>query len=826
MTEALWLIGLFFWFGVLVYHAASRSATLIGLTTFIGVALFDLHWPLNQIALCAAIYSGIVLLFGFAPLRRNLLTQPFFTKAKKTVTPLTITTATEAPGEWEQAIFKGKLSWSDLLKTPAAQLSPEEIAFLDAPVNGLIQSIDQWDIAHNRHELPPKVWQRLKRDGFFGLTVPTEFGGHGFSNHGVMAILQKVAAVSDVVAQIINTANSLSATQLLIAHGTESQQQQHLPRIAKGDAITCLGLINPESGTDLDAISDTGIICEADFRGKTVLGIRLNWQKQGVHLAPVATEVAILTKIFDPQKKLGNKNELGLGFVLIPSHFSGISIGRRHASLDGVMPSGPCTGQNVFVPLEHVIGGNYKIGQAQQMLQGLLTTYSSVTLPACQLGRSKSQTAYTSAYARIRCHGQQPLSSFGGIAEKLASMAGLTYLIDAVTRFSVSQIKADRQPITSAAISKYQTTILAQQIINDGMEIQASKANSLGPRNVIAQAYQMTPENIAAGGGNILLRSAVIMGDAGLNCHPHFVALNQALQATDKKAGLKQYDQHAAAMLWRFGSNKARAFLLGISRGRLHWHTPKYCRRHFQALARLNSAFAIILDVSLLIFGDSFTKQQIQSGRLADCLGKLYLLTALLRNYHDAGQPKADRAIVDRLCQQIAYDAEQTMLAAIRNTPKLFWRLWLKLVVFPLGTICKPVADNSIEHLTTLITTPNEARDRLFAGLDFESQKSHPLHLIDHTWQRFIAVEPLLKRLYQGLLTAKQYTGNFDKDLRQGRELGLLTDAEVEMLVAVEADRREIIAIDDFSPAELNYLQRSASRSTSTDTTSTSGVMP
>lgn len=807
MAEILWLLGFCGWFSILIYQAASGKVTLIGLTVFISVALCNLHWSSREMMLAGLLYLVLVALFGCGPIRRLWLTKWYYRASLKHrafyegFAELTETTPVE---EWGQSLLSGIPDWSRLLASTPMQLDSNEINFLNGPVNTLLKIAAPWDIIGKRREIPPIIWQCLKREGFLGLTIPTVYGGHGFTNHGLRAILQKIAAVSDVIAEIVALANTFSATQLLIDCGTEAQREYYLPRFAKGDAISCLGLANPQSGTDLSTLTDEGIVCENQYRGERVLGLQLRWQKRYVQLAPVATEIAVLVRVIDPDRKLSQTTDLGLTVVLLPVHTAGVSIGRRHASYDGALPLGPCSGQQVFVPLNHIIGDLQQIGRGQQLIHNVLTQYRGVGIPACQLGRSKAVAAYTGAYARIRSHGLSPLSQLGGIAEKLAKITGITYLLEAISQFSINQSSANSQTTLISAITKYQVTKLTRDLLNEAIEIQSTKAVCLGPRNIIAQAYQLTPANICAGGGNTLLRSKTIIDEGGLRCHPHYVKFLHSLQMKNKRSGLKLFDQQLVQACWRFGSNKIRSFVLGLSGGALHWQTPNYSRRQFQRLMRLSSVFAVVLDVYLWIFGQSLVKQQIHCGRLADCISKIYLIAALLRNYHDVGQPQADKGLLDNLCQNLAYEAEQILFELVRNTPKRFWRLWLRVIVFPLGRMNKPTVDKQIQPLADLITTPSDARTRLLGGLDYESIPYHPLNKIHETWQRYIAIEPLLVKMQQGLQVAKLFTGTFSRDLSYAKELGLITVAEAEILTAVEHDRCDVLAVDDFSAMELN----------------------
>lgn len=798
--ELIWVLGFLGWLSILIYHAASKSVTLIGIVIYLLIAASNLHPTIEQITLMSI--TSLLVLLGLRVLRRQWLTKVLFRRIQDQVlsTSKNFSLLLSQPtAKWLQELMLGMPNWSTLLHEPLPTLTNQELDFLNQTVHQLIQVIHPWDLTYQRHDLPTKIWQQLKHQGFLGLRIPTEFGGRGFSDYAIMAILQKLAAVSEVVAQIVNLANSLNPGHLVMTHGTEYQRQYYLPRIARGEAVTCLGLLNAEMELDITLAHDYGMICLGQFRGDEVLGLKLQWQKHLVSLAPVATDIAVLVKIYDPQNYLNRGTELGLSWVLLPTHLAGITIGRWHTALAQGIPSGPCVGQDVFVPLDYIIGGSDQIGHGWQMLELALQTYQGLTLPACQLGRSKAMTAYTAAYACLQYQQHPSLGGFGRIAEKLANITSLTYLVNTIAWFSLTQPKSG-----TSAITKYQTTELARQIVTESMEVQASKAYSLGPHNVIAQAYQMIPENIHDVESNDWLRTNKILATA-LNGHPYFMGIWQSIQLSDLKQGLKYFDGCLSRQLWCFASHHIRAVCLSLTRGRLHWHAPSYCKRQFQQLARLSSAFALVLDTNLLIFNSHLMQRETIRGQLADCLSKLYGLSAILQHYNALDRPSADIVLLEMVCQKLVYDTEQSLLAVIRNLPSYFWRVWLRWMIFPFGLMAQLNTTSFIQGLSELITSPNnETRNRLLEGLGFEDLEGHPLHAMHQTWQRFVAIEPLLKRMYQTLLAANRYTGQFESDLQTAKELSALTDTEIEILRAVEHERREVLRIDDFTFSELN----------------------
>ena len=111
-------------------------------------------------------------------LRRTLVSDRLL-KWFRTVLPQVSRTEQEALDAgtvwWDAELFSGKPSWSKLLATPQPQLTPEEQAFVDGPVDELCRMCDDWEISHELNDLPDGVWRFIKENGFIGMIIPKEF---------------------------------------------------------------------------------------------------------------------------------------------------------------------------------------------------------------------------------------------------------------------------------------------------------------------------------------------------------------------------------------------------------------------------------------------------------------------------------------------------------------------------------------------------------------------------------------------------------------------------------------------------------------------------
>ncbi|WP_038936924.1 acyl-CoA dehydrogenase family protein, partial [Bradyrhizobium japonicum] len=307
--------------------------------------------------------------------RRDKITKPIFSWARGVLPAMSDTEreALEAGDVWWDAdLFTGNPDWSKLLKVPQATLTPEEHAFLNGPVDALCAMLDEWKIFWEWRDLPQEVWHFVKREKFFGMIIPKEFGGLGFSPYAHSEVVRKISTRSIAAAVTVMVPNSLGPGELLMRFGTKEQQERWLPRLADGRDIPCFGLTSPEAGSDAASMVDTGIICKGDFEGREVIGLRLNWHKRYITLGPVATLLGLAFKAYDPDHLVGSQDELGITVALIPTNLPGVKIGHRHLPSMQVFQNGPNWGRDVFIPLDYVIGGKERLGQGWKMLMTAL----------------------------------------------------------------------------------------------------------------------------------------------------------------------------------------------------------------------------------------------------------------------------------------------------------------------------------------------------------------------------------------------------------------------------------------------------------------------
>ncbi|MDX6917709.1 acyl-CoA dehydrogenase FadE [Pectobacterium carotovorum] len=696
---------------------------------------------------------------------------------------------------WEGDLFRGAPDWKKLHNYPRPQLTAEEQAFIDGPVAEACRMANDFEITHERADIPPELWEFLKEHRFFAMIIKKQYGGLEFSAYAQAQVLQKLAGVSSIVAITVGVPNSLGPGELLQHYGTEAQKDHYLPRLARGQEVPCFALTSPEAGSDAGSIPDTGIVCYGNWHGEQVLGMRLTWNKRYITLAPVATVLGLAFKLYDPDHLLGDEDDVGITCALIPTDTDGVKIGRRHFPLNVPFQNGPTQGENIFVPLDYIIGGAKMAGQGWRMLMECLSVGRGITLPSNSTGGLKSIALGIGAYAHIRRQFKISIGKMEGIEEPLARIAGNAYVMDAAATLITSGIMQGEKPAVLSAIVKYHCTHRGQRSVMDAMDIAGGKGICLGPTNFLARSYQGAPIAITVEGANILTRSMIIFGQGAIRCHPYVLEEMAAAQEND----VSRFDRALVGHIGHVGSNKVRSFWLGLTNGRLS-RAPvnDKTRRYYQQLNRLSANLALLADVSMAVLGGSLKRRERISARLGDILSQLYLASATLKRYEDEGRQKADLPLVHWGVQDSLHQAEQALDDLLRNFPNRVVAGLLTFIIFPLGLRCPAPSDRLDHEVAKILQTPSETRNRLGRGQYLVASEHNPVGLLEEALLDIIAAEPIYQRLSKASDKPLPFM-RLDQLAEQALVEGQITAEEANILTKAEASRLRSINVDDFA---------------------------
>ncbi|GAA3531370.1 acyl-CoA dehydrogenase [Zobellella aerophila] len=739
-------------------------------------------------------------------LRKKWISGPAFNVFKKILPPLSATEreAMEAGSVWwDGELFRGKPDWSKLMAYGPSTLTGEEQAFLDNQVCTLLAMLDDHHIVNEWRELPEAVWDYLKREGFFALIIPKSYGGHDFSAYANSTIVARIATRSISAAVTVMVPNSLGPGELLMHYGTRQQQDRWLPGLARGTEVPCFALTGPEAGSDAGGIPDTGVICRAEYEGKEVLGIRLNWDKRYITLAPRATVLGLAFKLYDPDALLGDKTELGITCALIPTSHPGVEIGDRHFPMGLAFLNGTTRGQDVFIPLEWIIGGPDYAGRGWRMLVECLSAGRGISLPALGTACGHLAARSTGAYAYVRKQFGLSIGKFEGVQEALGRIGGLTYQLEATRRLTTRALDLNESPAIVTAISKYHMTEMARIVIDDALDVHAGKGIQMGPSNYLAHSYLGIPVAITVEGANILTRNLMIFGQGASRCHPYVLQELEAAANPDEQAGLDAFDTLLFKHIRFALGNVCGAFWQGVTAGRLNpspvaGETAGYYRQ----LTRMSKALALCADVAMLMMGGDLKRKEMLSARLGDVLSHLYLASATLKFYEDNGRPADELPFVHYAVGRNLYLIADALEGFLQNFPNRVMAFTLKTLIFPLGKRYKKPLDRHAQAVSKQLMSTGGVRERL-TRLCYVGEQSEPgLGQLERAFGAMLAVRGLEKKLadaqHDGTLPRK---GTLAALLEQARAEGVLTETDIQRLLQADEWRRAAIAVDSF-PAE------------------------
>jgi acyl-CoA dehydrogenase len=809
MSGSLWLLVLLVSFGVLAYH---RAALIIWTISFaILLLLMTRLSPLGAFSLTCAwvVLIAVFSILNVLPWRQRLLSRHLLAFYRK-VMPSMSRTEREALAAgtvtWEGDLFRGAPDWNKLLQLAKPTLTAEEEAFIAGPVEKLCSMLDDWDITHNRADLPPAVWEFLKTQGFLGLIIHKSFGGKQFSAYAHSQILTKVYGVSATAATTIAVPNSLGPSELLLHYGTEEQKSHYLPRLARGEDIPCFALTGPDAGSDAGAMPDTGVICQGTYDGKKVLGIRLNFNKRYITLAPVATVIGLAFKLQDPDHLLGDKVNLGITCALIPRDTPNLEIGRRHFPLNIPFQNGPIHGKNVFIPIDFIIGGPKMAGQGWRMLMECLAAGRAISLPASANAGAKVLAYATGAYARIRRQFNIPIGQFEGVESVLARIGAHTYMIDSARSFVVAAIDTGAQPAIASAIIKYHATELGRSVANDAMDIHGGKGICLGPNNYLGRFYESVPISITVEGANILTRNMIIFGQGAMRCHPYIFTEFQAAEITDPQQSLIAFDKAIIGHMSFTVSNIVRTLWLSLTCGIFVFAPRGKLRRYFQQATRFSSTFALLADMSLILLGGALKRRENISARLGDILSYLYLLSAALKHFNDQGSLQEDLPLVRYASDTYLYQIQQTIFELLQNFPNKVVAWVLGILIFPFGRHFKKPTDKLSFEVAQLLLSPTGARDRVSAGVYAAPTEYNAVALVQDALLKSITSEPVEKILQQAMRDKLISGLTLSEQASAALQQQIISKEQRDLVVQAEIARHKVIAVNDFTSEELERV--------------------
>jgi acyl-CoA dehydrogenase len=667
---------------------------------------------------------------------------------------------------FDRNIFSGNPTLKDL-KGYSVKASPDEQAFLDNEVNELCEILDDYKVTEDR-DFPEEFWNRCKKQGFFGMIIPKQYGGKGFSAHGHSQVIQKISTRCGSAAATITVPNSLGPGELLMRYGTDEQKDYFLPRLAKGDLIPCFGLTAPQSGSDAASMHEAyGEVVERNGQ----LGIVASFNKRYITLAPVAGVFGLAFQLKDPKGLLKGNGHEGITIALLERDHPGLQVGRRHDPLNASFMNGTVQGKDVFIPMKSIIGGQPRCGFGWNMLMDCLAEGRAVSLPASAVGAAKASVNGVGIYARIRKQFKVPIAEMGGVQEALGRIAANAFIVTSAQTLVNSMLAKHEQPAVLSAVMKYETTHRARLVVNDAMDIMGGAGICRGPANLIGNGYMSLPIAITVEGANILTRSMIIFGQGLNRAHPNLIKIVNTIEKGDDVAG---FTKEVTGFLGHLFKNMASSVNLAITRPRSKSDLAKYYEGQ---LARLATNFALSADLALVL-GGRLKFEEMLSGRFADAFGTLYLGYSCLWYYDQNRNVEGIDAIFELAMESLLKQNQTALLELSKNFPIPGIGPMMRAFSFPFGEVYTGPNDKMVKKASDLITNPTGIWKLLSEGIFISKNPEDKLRKMNEIFPQAVAAD-------KAVAAAK-------------KAKRALTEEEKALVAKVNAVVNELIQVDAF----------------------------
>jgi len=712
---------------------------------------------------------------------------------------------------FDKSLFTGRPDWKALRALPGLHLQPEEEAILSGPVEELCREVDDWDIRNTRREIPDTLWDFVRSRKLFALRVSKSRGGLGASFQTQSLVLGKVASRSVDVATMIELPTSLWPDEIVEKYGTEEQKQYWMPRFANNDEIASFAITGISNGSDATSMRDVGYVEYGEIDGEKTLGIRLNVAKRYITFAPKATILVLGFQLLDPDEHLKKGKDVGISLVIIPANHPGIKIGRRHLPTGVAFPNGPIWGENIFIPLDALIGGEERAGEGWRMIMECLFVGRAIALPSISVAASKLALRYSAEYARVRRQFGSHIGRFEGIEEPLAKLAEIAYVSEAMRALTTAMVDAGARPLAVSSLMKYRTTEFARQSLDAAMDIHAGRGVMDGPSNYLMSTFLAVPIGVTVEGANIVTRSIITFAQGVMQTHPFFYEELESCEEPSERLGLRRFDAAFMGHLRFLVTNVIRALFHNLTRGifgKAPKSVPSSVARWYRVVWRASVTFAALSDITTAVMGPSLKKRQKLSGRLADALSELFLMSAAVKRYEDEGFPEGDAPVLELAMRNSIYRFQEALVGAIRNYPVRTIRPVLAFLAFPFGAHRKPASDALGHTVAALVQEPGGTLDRLSRYIYISQDPEDITGRLEIAFQKAVAAESAQKKLDLAVRQGKVKRILGRDWVTEAHGLGILTDLEAMQVRESEMLAEKALQVDHFDPSEVVQAQR------------------
>jgi alkylation response protein AidB-like acyl-CoA dehydrogenase len=320
----------------------------------------------------------------------------------------------------------------------------------DFALTEIIPHMMRWD---ETQEFPRELFRKIGELGLMGILVPVEYGGSGLGYLEYITAIAEISKVDGSVGLSLAAHNSL-CTNHILQFGNDDQKQRFLPGLATGSLLGAWGLTEPNTGSDSGNMKTTAVRAGDSY----VLNGAKNFITHGIS-GDVAVVIARTGKIGDSR---------GMTAFIVERGTPGFTSGKKENKL-GMRASE--TAEMIFsdctIPESQRLGDEGEgFVQAMKILDG-----GRISIAALSLGIANGAYEAALRYSKERHQFNQPISSFQGIAFKLADMVTQIEAARLLT-FRAGALKNAGQPVTKeSAMAKLFASEVAVSVANEGVQI-------------------------------------------------------------------------------------------------------------------------------------------------------------------------------------------------------------------------------------------------------------------------------------------------------------------------------------------------------------------
>jgi len=528
--------------------------------------------------------------------------------------------------------------------------SPDFTRFYEGLRDFLRDEVDPVEIDASG-EYPEHVVDGLRKLGAFGIKIPKEYGGLGFSVSEYCKAMELVGSYDGNLVALLSAHQSIGVPQPLKLFGTPEQKQKYLPRCAKG-AISAFALTEPHVGSDPASLATT-VVPHGD-------GFLLNGEKLWCTNGTLAELLVVMAR--NPETKQ-------ISAFVVETSTPGVHIEHRCRFMGlRALANGVVSFKDVFVPRADLIGEE---GKGLKIALITLNT-GRLTLPAACAGIAKQSLRIVKNWSKVRSQWGIPIGRHEAIAHDIAEMAATTFAMDSVAILASAMADRGGYDIRlEAAAAKEWNTVRAWEIVDRTLQIRGGRG------------YETEASLVGRGEAPIPVER--VLRDCRIN--RIFEGSSEIMHLFMAREAVDKHLQVAGAMIDpKNGMNEKLAEMPGILGFYAKWYPPLWLRgfanlfaysdwgmlgKHLRFIDRASRKLARESFHGMALFQAKMERKQGFLFRAVDIVMELFVMAATVsraRRMNDEDHPQAKRALAlaDLHCSM-----------ARRKVGRLFRDLWI-----------------------------------------------------------------------------------------------------------------------------------------------------